>query len=749
VSGSVFEDIDCESNTVNEFVLSSMENAADFVQNDISGVCIESNSFYVFVGGDDSNDGTEEAPLKTIGHALTLVRDAETPTTIYLYPGVYSPSTNGEKFPILLPDNVHLVGDESENTFLDAEASANDQAAVMIIKEVEDVRVANLTLTGGSSEGHGCTGGGGLLITADEMADLNSDYGNNFGWNYVVIENVIIENNESHNGGGLSIFRSRGSIVRNTIIRNNAASTFGGGVFTYGSHVNMTSVTVTGNNNLAGTEQGGGMMMPVTGGTLDSMTITDNEGCCGGAGVWTNGENCTWTMTNSIISGNSGNWGAGLAVLGGDSTGAEPTLINVTISDNTASGNGGAVWSNGASPTFENCTITGNTALAENMGGTFWLYNGGDPSLTDCLISENTAPYATAGIWSMSVTTLNLTRVTIADNSGGWNPGVFISDAYDDGSHTPATLTNCTITGNSSSNGGSIRATYGGHIDVINSIIWDNATPVEVSIESGSVDIIYSDIDGGFDGEGNIDADPLFTDANSGDYTITDESPCKDAGTADTDGDGEDDITDYNGSAPDMGAFEITLPVITGFTFYTFDTYISLTWDPANQDGFQYYLLERSTDEEFAEDIVSNYLAINYYEDNEMEYDTEYFYRVSYYTNNWSEYSEVLSVTLEWLDVDGEQLPTVYALHQNYPNPFNPTTQIKYDLPEDAMVSITIYDIMGRSIRSLVNSQQTAGYRSIQWNATNNLGEPLSAGMYIYTIQAGEFSQTKKMILLK
>jgi len=107
VSGSVFEDIDCETNTVNEFVLSSIENAADFVQNDISGVCIESNTFYVSgVFGDDSNDGTEETPLKTIGHALTLVRDAEIPTTIYLNPGVFSPSTNGEQFPIVLPDNV-------------------------------------------------------------------------------------------------------------------------------------------------------------------------------------------------------------------------------------------------------------------------------------------------------------------------------------------------------------------------------------------------------------------------------------------------------------------------------------------------------------------------------------------------------------------------------------------------------------------------------------------------------------------
>ena len=101
------------------------------------------------------------------------------------------------------------------------------------------------------------------------------------------------------------------------------------------------------------------------------------------------------------------------------------------------------------------------------------------------------------------------------------------------------------------------------------------------------------------------------------------------------------------------------------------------------------------------------------------------------------------------LSIDGDQIPEVFALHQNYPNPFNPTTQIRYDLPEDALVNITIYDIMGRSIRSLVNSQQTAGYRSIQWNATNNLGEPVSAGMYIYMIQAGEFRQTKKMVLLK
>ncbi|HJM94634.1 MAG TPA: DUF1565 domain-containing protein, partial [Candidatus Marinimicrobia bacterium] len=215
VSHSVFEDIDCESNTVNEFVLQSIEDEADYVQNEISGSCIESNSFYVSIAGDDNNNGTETSPLKTIVHALTLVKDDGTVTTINLNPGVYSPSSNGEHFPIVLPDNVHLIGDESGTTVLDAEADANNEAAVIIIKEVENVTVANLTLTGGYSEGHGCTGGGGLLLTADDMFNLfDGDGGTGVdAISTPLIENVIIENNHSHNGGGLSFFRTHGPVL--------------------------------------------------------------------------------------------------------------------------------------------------------------------------------------------------------------------------------------------------------------------------------------------------------------------------------------------------------------------------------------------------------------------------------------------------------------------------------------------------------------------------------------------------------
>ena len=107
----------------------------------------------------------------------------------------------------------------------------------------------------------------------------------------------------------------------------------------------------------------------------------------------------------------------------------------------------------------------------------------------------------------------------------------------------------------------------------------------------------------------------------------------------------------------------------------------------------------------------------------------------------------VLNNTL--LSTDSKIMPEVFALHQNYPNPFNPVTSLRYDLPEDGLVNITIYDMMGRIVKTLVNSSQTAGYKSISWNAANDRNEPVSAGLYLYTIQAGEFRQTKKMVLLK
>ena len=110
-------------------------------------------------------------------------------------------------------------------------------------------------------------------------------------------------------------------------------------------------------------------------------------------------------------------------------------------------------------------------------------------------------------------------------------------------------------------------------------------------------------------------------------------------------------------------------------------------------------------------------------------------------------YTNSMLVVSDWGDGG---VPVEFALNQNYPNPFNPSTLIRYQLPEQTNVTISIYDLMGRSVRTLIPGEsQKAGYRQVLWNATNDFGQPVSAGMYIYTIQAGEFRQTKKMVLIK
>ena len=98
---------------------------------------------------------------------------------------------------------------------------------------------------------------------------------------------------------------------------------------------------------------------------------------------------------------------------------------------------------------------------------------------------------------------------------------------------------------------------------------------------------------------------------------------------------------------------------------------------------------------------------------------------------------------------DGEALPQEYALGGAYPNPFNPIARIDYALIQKNYVTLDIHNLIGRKVKTLVSLEKDAGFHSTYWDATNNAGDPVSAGVYLYTIQAGEFRQTKKMILLK
>ena len=109
-----------------------------------------------------------------------------------------------------------------------------------------------------------------------------------------------------------------------------------------------------------------------------------------------------------------------------------------------------------------------------------------------------------------------------------------------------------------------------------------------------------------------------------------------------------------------------------------------------------------------------------------------------------------LTLAIEQLGTEFPKIqPERFSLNQNYPNPFNPSTTIRYDLPEDSFVTIKVYDMVGRHVKTLLNNKMSAGRRSIVWDSTNNFDQPVSAGTYFYTIRTDRYSQTKKMILLK
>ena len=98
---------------------------------------------------------------------------------------------------------------------------------------------------------------------------------------------------------------------------------------------------------------------------------------------------------------------------------------------------------------------------------------------------------------------------------------------------------------------------------------------------------------------------------------------------------------------------------------------------------------------------------------------------------------------------DGSTAPKNFMLHENYPNPFNPTTQIRFDIPRISNVTLTIYNMLGQKVRTFTMHSVPAGYHALTWNATNDFGVPVSAGLYLYQLQTEGFVQTKKMILLK
>ncbi|MBD3404483.1 T9SS type A sorting domain-containing protein [candidate division GN15 bacterium] len=98
---------------------------------------------------------------------------------------------------------------------------------------------------------------------------------------------------------------------------------------------------------------------------------------------------------------------------------------------------------------------------------------------------------------------------------------------------------------------------------------------------------------------------------------------------------------------------------------------------------------------------------------------------------------------------DPGSLPGKFELGQNYPNPFNPTTEIRFSLPEATSVRLSVYNILGQRITRLVDRHLSAGAYTVDWDGTNRNGQPVASGIYLYRLETGHYSDTKKMLLIK
>ena len=102
-----------------------------------------------------------------------------------------------------------------------------------------------------------------------------------------------------------------------------------------------------------------------------------------------------------------------------------------------------------------------------------------------------------------------------------------------------------------------------------------------------------------------------------------------------------------------------------------------------------------------------------------------------------------------YLNLIDDELPNEFKLNQNYPNPFNPITKISYELASDGFVKISIFDMKGKEVKTLIENVQLSGKHSVIWNATDNNAQPVSAGLYLYKIQNKGKTKTRKMVLIK
>ena len=389
------------------------------------------------------------------------------------------------------------------------------------------------TISGNAADGGSSGYGGGVYCSYDSNPTLTNC--------------TISGNTAEGSGGGVYCLKSSPTLIDCTLSENTAGG--GGGIHCYwSSNATLTNCTISGN---VADSAGGVACSKQSAATFTNCTIAANSSTNSSGGLRCHSS--APTLTNCTISGNLSCTGGGVVC----EYDASPTFIDCTISGNEVQGGycrGGGVSCDDGHPTFTNCTICGNKAQGYSArGGGVCCINYSSPLLTNCTISGNSCDYYGGGIAcsKSSPTLVNCTvSRNVADSGGGLH--CYWGDA--------PTLTNCTMVANSAVSGAALSCdsylhSYPSVVAVSNSILWNGVDQVW-NADGSAVTLTYCDVQGGWAGAGNLDADPLFADPDGpdgdpatwedNDYRLAGGSPCIDAAddtavpadTADLDDDG-------------------------------------------------------------------------------------------------------------------------------------------------------------------------------------------------------------------
>jgi parallel beta-helix repeat protein len=425
--------------------------------------------------------------------------------------------------------------------------------------------------------------GGGLYNSSGSPTVINCTFRGNssaiygggmFNYGNSNIINCTFSSNDAHNGGGMFNYFYCSPTLTNCTFSGNSATYCGGGMYNHEfSSPTLNYCTFSGNS----AYHGSGIYNYNSSSTVTNCTFNCNTSTNDGAGMYN--YLGSPTIINCIFSGNEVCFSQGTSDGGGMFNNySSPTLTNCKFITNSVDRAGGGMFNNYSYTTITNCIFIGNSAT--NYGGGMFN-NDSNTTITNCTFSGNLATDFGGGMYDYNSSNPVVTSCTFSNNSATYGGGMFNNDSN-------TTITNCTFSGNLATDFGGGMYNYNISDPVVtNCILWGNTAPTGPQIynsSSCSATVSFSDIQGGWAGNGNINADPLFIDPNGLDnipgteddnLRLSPASSCIDTANnvavpigIETDPDGRDRFVDGDCNATvivDMGAFEFTFAYFGDF----------------------------------------------------------------------------------------------------------------------------------------------------------------------------------------